>query len=98
MYVDDTHLTYSNGNIHSIQSSLNKNLLNINRWLIANKLTLSMTKTEFVSIDPRQKLDSLPSLPSFNVNTVPIKHFLSTKKKNRTTFYNKQGALDTFPR
>ena len=29
MYVDDTHLTYSNGNIHSIQSSLNEDLLNI---------------------------------------------------------------------
>ena len=29
MYVDDTHLTYSSGNIHSIQSSLNEDLLNI---------------------------------------------------------------------
>ena len=86
MHADDTHLTYSNGNIHSIQSSLNKDLLNINRSLIANKLTLSMTKTEFVSIDPRQKLNSLPSLPSFNVNTVPIKHFLSTKKKKPHNF------------
>ena len=38
-YADDTHLTYSNGNIHSVQSSLNEDLLNINRWLIANKLT-----------------------------------------------------------
>ena len=27
MYVDDTHLTYSNGNIHSIQSLLNEDLL-----------------------------------------------------------------------
>ena len=31
MYSEDTHLTYSNGNIHSVQSSLNKDLLNINR-------------------------------------------------------------------
>ena len=29
MYVDDTHLTYSNGNIHTIQSSLNEDLHNI---------------------------------------------------------------------
>ena len=40
MYVDDTHLTYLNSNIHSIQSSLNEDLLNTNRWLIANKLML----------------------------------------------------------
>ena len=38
IYIDDyTHLTYSNGNIHSIQSSLNEDLLNINHWLITNK-------------------------------------------------------------
>ena len=38
-----THLTYLKGNIHSIQSSLNEDLLNINRWLITNKLMLHMT-------------------------------------------------------
>ena len=58
MYADDTHLTYSNGNIHSVQSSLNEDLLNINRWLIANKLTHNMTKAEFMLIGSRQKLNS----------------------------------------
>ena len=42
MYVDDyIHLTYLNGNIHSIQSSLNEDLLNINCWLIANKFNFT---------------------------------------------------------
>ena len=66
MYADDTHLTYSYGNIHSIQSALNEDLLNINRWLTANKLKLNMTKTEFRLIGSREKLNNLPSLPSFN--------------------------------
>ena len=64
MYVDDTHLTYSNGNIHPIQSSLNEGLLYINRWLIANKLMLHMTKTDFTLNGSRQKLNNLPSPPS----------------------------------
>ena len=34
---------YLKGNIHSIQFSLNEDLLNINRWLITNKLMLHMT-------------------------------------------------------
>ena len=79
MYADDTHLTYSNGNIHSIQSSLNEDLLNINGWLTANKLTLNMTKTEFMLIGSRQKLNNLPSLPSLNINNVPIKHYQCSK-------------------
>ena len=78
MYADDTHLTYSNSNIHSIQFSLNEDLLNMNRWLIANKLTLNMTKTEFMLIGSRQKLNNLPSLPSLKINNVPIKHSHST--------------------
>ena len=79
MYADDTHLTYSNGNIHSIQSSLNEDLLNINGWLTANKLTLKMTKTEFMLIGSRQKLNNLPSLPFLNINNVPIKHSQCSK-------------------
>ena len=43
IYIDDTHLTYSNGNIHSIQSSLNEDLLNINHWLITNKRFINVT-------------------------------------------------------
>ena len=58
MYADDTHLTYSNDNIHSVQSSLNEDLLNINRWFTSNKLTLNMTKTEFMLNGSRQKLKS----------------------------------------
>ena len=79
MYVDDTHLTYSNGNIHPIQSSLNEDLLNINHWLITNKLMLHMTKTEFMLHGSRQKLNNLPSPPSLNINKVPIKHSHSSK-------------------
>ena len=63
MFPDDIHLTYADKDIGSIEVSLNRDLLNIKRWLIANKLTLNMTKTEFMSIRSRQKLYSLSVLP-----------------------------------
>ena len=59
MHVNDTHLTYLHGNIHFIQSLLNEDLLNIKRWLIADKLLMSnMTKTESKLKGARQKLKS----------------------------------------
>ena len=51
MYADDTHLTYADNDICSLEASLNQDLLNINNWLLANKLTLNMTKTEFMLSD-----------------------------------------------
>ena len=79
MCADDTLQSYSYGNIHSIQSSLNEDLLNINRWLTANKLTPNMTKTEFGLTGSRQKLNNLPSLPSLNINNDRIKHSYCSK-------------------
>ena len=68
-------MTYWSGNIHSIQFSLNEDLLIISRWLTANRFTLNLTKTEFMLIGSRrQKLNNLLSLPSLNVNNIPIKH------------------------
>ena len=90
---DDTHLTYADNDIFSIEASLNQDLSNINssvqfilfafinynysysknhafgnHWLIANKLTLNMTKTEFMLIGSRQKLNSLSALPALEIN------------------------------
>ena len=48
MHPDDTHLKYADKDIYSIVASLNRDLLNINRSLIAKKLTPNMTKTEFM--------------------------------------------------
>ena len=68
MYADDTHLTYADKDICSNEASLNRDLSNINRWLIANKLTLNMTKTEFMLLGSRQKLNSLSVIPGLEIN------------------------------
>ena len=59
MYADDTRITYASTDLHSMQSSLNRDLSNIHKWLFCNKLTLNSTKTEFMLIASRQKLSTL---------------------------------------
>ena len=59
MYADDTHITYAGVDVNLIQSNLNHDLDNLNKWLISNKLTLNSAKTEFMSLTQFKRLVSL---------------------------------------
>ena len=56
----------------------------MNHWLIANKLTLNMTITEFMLIGSRQKLNRLSSLPALEINCTQL---------NRVNFTKSLGVL-----
>ena len=85
MYADDTHLTYAENDICSTEASLNQDLSNINRWLIAGKLTLNMTKIEFMLIGSRQKFkNNLAVLPALEINGTQL---------NRVNFTKSLGVL-----
>ena len=58
MYADDTHLALAGNSANSIELNLNKDLASVSGWLIANKLTLNKSKTEFMLIGSRQRLRS----------------------------------------
>ena len=48
-------------------------------WLSANKLTLNMTKTEFMLIASRQKLSQFTESPSLTINEIAIEQVTSAK-------------------
>ena len=79
MYADDTHITYASADLHSMQSSLNRDLGNIHKWLLCNKLTLNSTKTEFMLIGSRQKLSTLSESLELSIDNIPIKQVSTTK-------------------
>ena len=79
MYADDTHITYARADLHSMQSSLNRDLSNIHEWLLCNKLTLNSTKTEFMLIGSRQKLSTLSEFLELSIDNIPIKQVSTTK-------------------
>ena len=76
---NDTHITYADVDVNSIQLNLNHDLGNLNKWLISNKLTLNTAKTEFMLIGSRQKLSTLSSQPELSIDNVPIVKFTSVK-------------------
>ena len=79
LYADGTNLTYADKNLNIIQSCLNEDLLNISKWVIANELTLNVTKTEFMLIGLRQKLNALTASPVLSINGTSVKQVSTSK-------------------
>ena len=48
-------------------------------WLAANKLTLNVTKTEFLLIGSEQRLLNFTAKPTASINRFPIKEVLTAK-------------------
>ena len=59
MYADDTSLTFASTDVNHLNNCLNYDLSKVYTWLSANKLTLNLTKTEFMLIASRQKLSNI---------------------------------------
>ena len=58
---------------------MNHDLANIKEWLIANKLTLNKSKTEFMLIGSRQKLRTFDKSPSLVIDGAPLNRVSNTK-------------------
>ena len=60
--------------------NFNKDLASVSKWLLANKLTLNKSKTEFMLIGSRQRLRSfVRHSPSLNIGGAQISQVPSTK-------------------
>ena len=46
LFADDTNLSVSGTTSHEIEEKLEKDLNNVHHWLLADKLTLNVSKTE----------------------------------------------------
>ena len=79
MYADDTSLTLASNDIEHTNYCLNHDQSNVYEWLSANKLTLNMTKTEFMLIASRQKLSQFTESPSLAINENAIEQVTSAK-------------------
>ena len=56
MFADDTNITVAADSLTELENKINIDLENLNRWLVANRLSLSVTKTEFMVIGSHQRI------------------------------------------
>ena len=82
------NLAFSTANPVLAEASLMRSLLQscfpsgfsrVYEWLSANKLTLTMTKTEFMLIASKQKLSQFTESPSLTINENAIEQVTSAK-------------------
>ena len=59
MFADDTSVRYASNSAEELQNVINSELESLNKWLITNKLSLNIVKTEFMIIGSRQRIRNL---------------------------------------
>ncbi len=59
MFADDTSVSYAADSVDELQNVLNSELKSLHNWLIANRLSLNIAKTEFMTIGSRQKIRAI---------------------------------------
>ena len=55
LFADNTNFSYADKNLKSLESIFNAEISRVYNWLIANKLSLNIKKSDFVVSRPRQK-------------------------------------------
>ena len=73
IYADDTRLTFASNDVAYLEENMNDDLTKITEWLSANKITLNKSKTEFMLIGSRQRLNTFNRLPSLTIDSNSIK-------------------------
>ena len=66
LFADDTNILHSHKDFKSLEKEMNVELHNVYQWLVSNKLTLNLKKTNFVIFRPYQK--RLPFFPTIYIN------------------------------
>ena len=80
MFADDTNIAASGKCINEDENTVNSDLENLRKWLMANKLSLNVAITEFQLIGTEQNLKNLlDQKPNIHVVDRPIKKVFKCK-------------------
>ena len=77
MYADDTNLTSHSDDINKLEELLNFEMCNIHQWLLSNKLTLNVDKTEYIINGTRQRLTKVSKEANVSIDGKTVKQVYS---------------------
>ena len=63
MFADDTTLTVCGKSSQDLSLAMNHDLNKVSDWLMANKLSLNLSKTEYMLIGSRHNINNLTEKP-----------------------------------
>ena len=72
LFADDKNITVSGKSIEEMERTINLDLLNVKEWLLANKLSLNIVKTEYLLIGSPHNTKHLSSEPKVCVGNESI--------------------------
>lgn len=78
MYADDTNIFISGKNIDNMTEKMNSELINLNTYLISNRLSLNIDKTHLIVFSNNPAIRN--HIPIIKINDIPI------QTKSRTSF------------
>ena len=79
LFADDTNLSVHGVTTEEIEEKLETDLTNVHNWLLINKLTLNVQKTEYMLIGSRQKLSQVKSDLNLHIGSEGISRVSTTK-------------------
>ena len=78
LYADDTVIIHSHQNVDTLISEVETELLNIDRWLNLNKLTINTGKTETIFFGSHRRLKKVDD-KIINYKGIPLKRSIKVK-------------------
>ena len=84
LFADGTSLTYANVDLKKHETEINEELFKVCSWLLVNKLTLNIDKTNYIIFRPRQK--TTPFHPNIKI----INNYLNTSQPLEIRIWTKR--------
>jgi hypothetical protein len=96
LFADDTNLFYSGNNIKNMCDVVSKELMHLNQWFIVNKLSLNVSKTNFMIFSNRNVAgDYRIKIDGSNIERVFVTKFLGVHIDAKLSWKNHIDSIKT---